>query len=181
MIDVGKIVNTNTSILGKDLLEWIRADKSTKTEEEQVISVKLYRKYVVDIEGQPKNKVFPDVYYYVNYNNRFNPDLYLAYIVRDKTKSPRRIPDSLKTLDIFASNDSYKGSLIQEWAYFQNGSSDNPFYMEGCDIVTKYLESDCPIRKNVFYFVTKSFKGNIKIFRDTNKSPRPNEDTDNIE
>lgn len=171
-MDVGKLINSNTSVLGKDLLEWIKADKSTKTEEEHIVSMKLYRKYVVDQDGQPKNKVFPEVYYYVNHNNRFNKDLYLAYIVRDKTKSPRKIPDSLKELDIFASEDSYKGSLIQEWAYFQNGNPSNTFYMEGCDIVTKYLESDCPIRRNVYYFVTKSHKGVIKVFRDTNKSPR---------
>ena len=171
MIDVGKLINSNTSVLGKDLLEWIRADKSTKTEDERIVSMKLYRKYVVDQDGKPKNKVFPDVYYYVNHNNRFNKDLYLAYIVRDKTKSPRKIPDSLKELDIFSSGDSYKGSLIQEWAYFQNGSPDNTFYMEGCDIVTKYLEGNHPLKKDVYYFINETSRG-IRIFRDTNKSPR---------
>ena len=77
-------VNTNISMLGSELIEWINSDKSTKTEQEQVITSKLYHKYMVDREGKPKNKIFPDVYYYVNYNNRFNPDVYLAYIVRDR-------------------------------------------------------------------------------------------------
>lgn len=174
-MNMSDIINTNNSILGKSLLEWINADKSEKTEEQQAISSKLYHKYVVDREGKPKNKIFPNVYYYVNYNNRFNPDVYLAYIVRDKSKSPRKIPESLISLNLFEGKESYKGSLIHEWAYYQNGSSENAYYIEGCDIVTKYLECDCPIRKNIYYYVSKTSKGEIKIFRDLEKSPRPNE------
>lgn len=171
---ISEKINTNQSVLGKDLLDWIQADKSTKTDEEKTISSKLYHKYVVDREGQAKNKIYPNVYYYINYNNRFNPEVYLAYIVRDKAKSPRKIPESLSALDIFTSLDSYKGSLIQEWAYFQNGSSENPFYMEGCEIVTHYLEGEHPLRRQIYYHVVKTAKG-IKIFRDTEKSPRPQE------
>lgn len=173
-VNVGEKVNTNQSVLGQVLIDWIKADKSSKTEQEQIISSKLYHKYIVDREGNPKNKIYPDVYYYVNYNNRFNPDIYLAYIVRDKSKSPRKIPDSLATLDIISSTESFKGSLIQEWAYFQNGSSENEFYMEGNEIVTKYFESTHPLRLSVYYFVNKTSK-DIKIFRDVEKSPRPNE------
>ena len=173
-VNVGEKVNTNQSVLGQVLIDWIKADKSSKTEQEQIISSKLYHKYIVDREGNPKNKIYPDVYYYVNYNNRFNPDIYLAYIVRDKSKSPRKIPDSLATLDIISSTESFKGSLIQECAYFQNGSSENEFYMEGNEIVTKYFESTHPLRLSVYYFVNKTSKG-IKIFRDVEKSPRPNE------
>lgn len=164
-------VNTNISMLGSELIEWINSDKSTKTEQEQVITSKLYHKYMVDREGKPKNKIFPDVYYYVNYNNRFNPDVYLAYIVRDKCKSPRKIPDSMAALDLTASNDSFKGAFIQEWAYFQNGSSENEFYMEGNEIITKYFECDHPLRSQVYYFVSRTSKG-IKVFRDLDKSPR---------
>lgn len=173
-VNIGEKVNTNQSVLGQVLIDWIKADKSSKTEQEQIISSKLYHKYIVDREGNPKNKIFPDVYYYVNYNNRFNPDIYLAYIVRDKSKSPRKIPESLATLDIASSKESYKGSLIQEWAYFQNGSSENEFYMDGNEIVTRYFESTHPLRLNVYYFVSRTSKG-IKIFRDVEKSPRPNE------
>ena len=172
---VNEAINSRVSVLGKDLLEWIKSDKSTKTEEERTISSKLYHKYVVDRNGEPKNKIFPNVFYYVNYNNRLNPDVYLAYIVRDNTKSPRHIPEHLVNLNIIDTRESYKGSLIAEWAYFQNGDSNNPYYIEGCDIVTQYLESDCPIRKNISYFVSKNSKGVVKIFRDTEKSPRPYE------
>ena len=173
-MSVSEKINTNQSVLGQDLLDWIMSDKSNKTEEQQQISSKLYHKYVVDRQGQPKNKIYPNVYYYVNYNNKFNPDVYLAYIVRDKLKSPRKIPESLQTLNIVESMDSFKGSLIQEWAYFQNGSSENEYYMEGCEIVTHYLEGVHPLRPQVYYHVTKTSKG-IKIFRDTDKSPRPYE------
>lgn len=171
---VSERINTNQSILGEELLDWIKSDKSTKTEQEQLISSKLYHKYVVDRDGNEKQKIYPNVYYYLNYNNKFNPEVYLAYIVRDKVKSPRKIPEGLAKLDIIESNDSYKGSLIQEWAYFQNGSSNNDFYMEGCEIVTHYLEGAHPLRSNVYYHVNRTSKG-IKIFRDTDKSPRPNE------
>ena len=166
-------VNTNQSVLGKDLLEWIHKNKEDKTDEERVISNKLYHKYVIDRNGEPKNKIYPDVYYYVNHNNRFNPDVYLAYIVRDKIKSPRNIPDRIASLNIVDSEESYRGSLIQEWAYFQNGSSENSFYLEGCDIVTHYLEGrgTHALKKHVYYFVVQTSRG-IKVFRDTVKSPR---------
>lgn len=166
------LVNTSVSLLGKDIIEWIHSDKSSKSEKEQIISSKLYHKYIVDREGKPKAKIFPNVYYYVNYNNYTNPEVYQAYIVRDKVKSPRKIPDNLIQLNIFEGNNSFKGTLISEWAYYQNGSSENPYYMEGCDIVTQYLESEHPIRKNIYYFVSKNQKGQIKIFRDLDKSPR---------
>lgn len=173
-MSVSKKINTNQSVLGKDLVDWIKAGKSEKTEEEQVISSKLYHKYVVDRQGNPKNKIYPNVYYYVNYNDKFNPGVFLAYIVRDKAKSPRKIPESLIQLDILSSVESYKGSLIQEWAYYQNGSSENQFYMEGCEIVTHYLEGAHPLKPHVYYHVSKTSKG-IKIFRDLEKSPRPYE------
>ena len=110
----------------------------------------------------------------MNYKNNFNKSIYLAYIVRDKVKSPRKIPETLARLNIMESLDSYKGSLIQEWAYFQNGSADREFYMEGCEIVTHYLEGTHPLRPNVYYHVTKTNKG-IKIFRDLDRSPRYSE------
>ena len=175
MENVGQKVNTNQSMLGQDIIDWIKSDKSTKTEQEQVISRKLYHKYIVDRDGNPKKKIYPDVYYYVNYNNHVNPDTYLAYIVRDKIKSPRQIPESLAALDIVSSQDSFKGSLIREWAYHKNKSSENEFYMEGNEIVTNYFEREYPLRPNVYYFVSKSNKG-IKVFRDTKKSPRASEE-----
>lgn len=177
MINVGERINTNQSVLGSDLLEWIAAGKDTKTEEERVVCGKLYYKYVVDRYGGSKSKIYPDVYYYVNYNNKLNPSVYLAYIVRDKTKSPRKIPESLVTLDLVSSMASYKGSLIQEWAYFQNGSSENPYYLEGCEIVTHYLEGNHPLKPTVYYYVNRTSKG-IKVFRDLEKSPRHNEQID---
>lgn len=170
-INVGEKVNTNQSVLGQVLINWIKLEKSAKTEQEQIISSKLYHKYMVDREGNPKTKIYPDVYYYVNYNNRFNPKIYLAYIVRDKSKSPRKIPDGLASLDLISSKDSFKGSLIQEWAYFQNGSAENEFFIEGNEIVTKYLENAYPLRMGVYYFVSRTNKG-IKVFRDVAKSPR---------
>lgn len=173
-MNIGEKINTNQSVLGKDLLEWIKMGKAEKTEEEQVISSKLYHKYVVDRDGNEKKKIFPNVYYYVNYNNKFNESVFLAYIVRDKAKSPRSIPESLANLNITTGEESYKGSLIQEWAYFQNGSSENEFYIEGCDIITHYFEGNHPLRRNVYYRVVNTSKG-IKIFRDLDKSPRPEE------
>lgn len=173
-MSISERINTNQSVLGKDLLDWIMSDKSEKTDDERAISSKLYHKYVIDRQGNAKNKIYPNVYYYVNYNNKFNPEVYLAYIVRDKTKSPRKIPESLATLNIVTSLESYKGSLIQEWAYFQNGSSENPFYMEGNEIVTRYLEGKHPLRRHVYYHVAQTSKG-IKIFRDLEKSPRQQE------
>jgi len=177
-MNVNQRINTNQSVKGEDLLAWINSDKSSKTEQERVISNKLYHKYVVDRDGNAKNKIYPNVYYYVNYNDKFNPGVYLAYIVRDKAKSPRKVPENIASLDLVGSVDSYKGSLIQEWAYFQNGCSENPFYMDGCDIVTHYLEGEHPLRRHVYYHVAKTSKG-IKIFRDLDKSPRetkPQED-----
>lgn len=165
-------VNKNHSLLGQEILDWIYS--SGKSGKEIEISDMLYNKYVVDREGNKKNKIFPDVYYYVNYNNKFYSHIYMAYIVRDKLKSPRKIPDSLASLNIVSSGESYKGSLICEWAYYQNGSSENQYYMEGCDIVTKYLEGKHPIKPNVYYFVNKTSRG-IRIFRDIAKSPRLNQ------
>lgn len=164
-------VNTNISVLGKELVEWIKAPKDTKTEQEFEITNKLYHKYMIDHDGKPKNKIHPDVWYFINHNNQFNPNVYLAYIVRDKLKSPRKIPEHLAGMTIVGTNESYKGSLICEWAYYQNGSSENPYYIEGCDIATKYLESKYPLKKDVFYYVVNTSKG-IRIFRDENKSPR---------
>lgn len=165
-------LNTNQSIIGQELIDWINQDKENLAPDEQNIQDKLYRKYIMDRYGVPKNKIYPNVYYYVNYNNKFNPELYLAYIVRDKVRSPRRLPDGLAKLDITQSNESYKGSFIQSWAYFQNGKSENEYFMEGNEIVTKYLENSNPIRNEVYYFIAKTSKG-IKIFRDTDKSPKP--------
>lgn len=164
-------VNTNVSVLGRELVDWIKAPKDTKTEQEFEITNKLYHKYMIDHDGKPKNKIYPDVWYFINHNNQFNPNVYLAYIVRDKLKSPRKIPEHLIGMNIVGTNESYKGSLICEWAYYQNGSSENPYYIEGCDIATKYLESKYPLKKDVFYYVVNTSKG-IRIFRDENKSPR---------
>lgn len=164
-------VNGNQSLLGKDILEWIMAPRSEKTTEENEVADKLYHKYVIDRDGNKKNKIFPNVYYYVNHNNQFYPNVYLAYIVRDKLKSPRRISDHLANTNIVGSHESYKGNTICEWAYYQNGASENPFYMEGCEIVTKYLESKHPLKKDVYYYITSTSRG-IRIFRDIEKSPR---------
>lgn len=164
-------VNGNQSLLGKDILEWIMAPRSEKTAEENEVADKLYHKYVVDRDGNEKNKIFPNVYYYVNHNNQFYPNVYLAYIVRDKLKSPRRISDHLANTNIVGSHESYKGNTICEWAYYQNGAAENPFYMEGCEIVTKYLESKHPLKKDVYYYITATSRG-IRIFRDIEKSPR---------
>lgn len=166
-------VNSNHSVLGKDLLAWITAPRAEKTIEENEIADKLYHKYVINRDGSEKHKIFPNVYYYVNHNNQFYPNVYLAYIVRDKLKSPRRIPDYLADINIVGAAESFKGSTICEWAYFHNGSSTNPYYMEGCEIVTKYLESRHPLKRDIFYYVTGTSKG-IRIFRDVEKSPRPN-------
>ena len=152
-------------------MEWIDSPRESKTEEENEVCDKLRLKYVVSRDGQQKNKIYPNVYYYVNHNNGFNPNVYLAYIVRDKLKSPRKIPDHLVNLNLVDSQESYKGSLICEWSYFQNGTSSNPFYMEGCEIVTRYLESKHPLKRDVYYYITQTSKG-IRIFRDISKSPR---------
>lgn len=170
-MNIGEKINTNQSVLGKDLLEWISADKSTKTKEQQLISTRLYNKYVEDREGNPKNKIYPNVYYYVNYNNNFNPSVYLAYIVRDKVKSPRKIPETLAHLNVIESLDSYKGGVIREWAYYQHGDSNREFFTEGCEIITHYLEGTHPLRPDVYYYVNQTNKG-VKIFRDLEKSPR---------
>lgn len=179
-MNIFELVNSNHSVMGKDLVAWIKAPKSTKTEDEYRVTTKLYHKYIVDRDGKPKNKIYPEVYYFINHNNSFNPNVYLAYIVRDKLKSPRKIPDHLVGLNIVGSDDSYKGSLICEWAYYQNGSSENPFYMEGCEIATKYLEGKYPLKRDVYYFVAQTGRG-IRIFRDENKSPRYMQDPDEIE
>lgn len=177
-------VNTNVSVLGRELVDWIKAPKDTKTEQEFEITNKLYHKYMIDHDGKPKNKIYPDVWYFINHNNQFNPNVYLAYIVRDKLKSPRKIPEHLIGMNIVGTNESYKGSLICEWAYYQNGSSENPYYMEGCDIATKYLESKYPLKNDVFYYVVNTSKG-IRVFRDEEKSPRrqyiPEEETAQME
>ena len=156
-------LNTNQSVLGKDILEWIAIPRDRKTDEENEVSDKLRLKYVVGRDGQQKNKIYPNVFYYVNHNNQFNPNVYLAYIVRDKLKSPRKIPDHLVNLNLVGSQESYKGSLICEWAYFQNGSSENPYYMEGCEIVTRYLESKHPLKRDVYYYINQTSKG-IRIY-----------------
>lgn len=164
-------INSNQSILGKELLDWILNSPLNKSDEEQEIADKLYYKYVIDRNGKYKNKIYPNVYYYVNYNNQFYPNVYLAYIVRDKLKSPKRIPSELAEFNLVGSPESYKGSLICEWAYFQNGSTENPYYMEGNEIVTKYLENIHPLKHNIFYFVNQTQRG-IRIFRDVSKCPR---------
>ena len=164
-------VNSNQSITGKELLDWILDPTPNRTEEELEIIDKLYYKYVIDRQGRNKNKIYPNVYYYVNYNNQFYPNIYLAYIVRDKLKSPKRIPAELAEFNLVNSQESHKGSLICEWAYFQNGSPENPFYIEGNEIVTKYLENIHPLKHNVYYFVNQTQRG-IRIFRDVSKCPR---------
>ena len=177
-MDVGSHVNTNQSILGSDILAWIESPAEGKSEQDQAICQMLYHKYLVDREGNPRTgadvKIHPDVYYYVNYNNHFNEAMYLAYIVRDKVRSPRSIPDSLASRNLVDDQDSYKGSTIQEWAYYHNGSATREYFIEANEIVTKYLEDKYPIRPNVYYFIQRTSKG-IKLFRDTVKSPRSHE------
>lgn len=175
-MSIGDKINTNQSVLGQDILDWIAAPKEEKTDLEQIISSKLYYKYIVDREGRRREdtKIYPNVYYYVNYNNHFNESIWLAYIVRDKVRSPRHIPDSLAFLNIVDSRESYKGSTIQEWAYYQNGSASREYYMEGCEIVTKYLEVPYSLRTDVYYYITRTSKG-IKVFRDIERSPRTHE------
>ena len=175
-VNVGECINTNRSVKGSDLLAWIAVDRSAKTQDQATISRNLYHKYVVDRDGNPKNKIQNDTYYYVNYNNRKNPSVYLAYIVRDKSRSPRTIPEALASVNMVDSKESYKGSIIQEWAYYHNGSPEREFYMEGNEIITKYFECVHPLRHNVFYFVNKTSKG-IKVFRDIAKSPRADEES----
>lgn len=171
-MDVASSINTNCSVLGSELLEWIRSDRQTKTEEQQLISYRLYHKYVVDRNGQPKNKIYPDVYYYVNYNNRFNHNVYMAYIVRDKARSPRNIPPSLASLDLTSTNMSYRGSLIQEWAHYHRGHDSSPYHDKGSEIVERYFMNSHPIRTDAYYYLAVTSKG-IRLFRDTDKSPRP--------
>lgn len=174
MQDVFKKLNTSHSVLGQDIIDWINSPDDTKTEEEAAITTKLYYKYIVDRNGTPKNKkkIYPDVYYFVNHNNKYNPNAWIAYIVRDQLKSPRNIPEHLADMNIVGNQESFKGSTIYEWAYYQNGSAERPFYMEGCEITTKYLECQYPLKREVYYFVVKTSRNGIQIFRDEDKSPR---------
>ena len=170
-MNVFECINKNHSVLGQDIVDWI--NNPNKPDNETDIANMIYNKYMIDREGNPRNKIFSNVYYYINYNLHYYTHSYVAYIVRDKLKSPRKIPESLASLNIVNSGESYKGSLICEWAYYQNSSSDKQYYMDGCDIVTKYLEGRHPIKHNIYYFVNRTSRG-IRIFRDLEKSPRLN-------
>ena len=171
MNNIGEIINTSTSVLGQDLLDWIAADRSTKTEKEQAISSELYHKYVVDREGKPKHKIFPEVYYYVNHNDYFQPKTYVAYIVRDKMKSPRELPQRLVNMDLVAAEESFKGGIIRDWATYHMTHEDSEFQEVGKEIYSKYFDSKYPLRVNLNYFVNRTSRG-IKVFRDLEKSPR---------
>lgn len=168
--NVGNHINTNKSVLGKDLVEWICDVSLQRTDEEIEIARLLYTKYIVDRFGKPKKKIYPDVYYYVNYNDRVNPGLFLAYIVRDKFKSPRKVNSNLANLDLTEVKESFKGSLIREWSFYQNGSATHPYYIEGNEIITKYFNGSHAPRHNVYYFVVKTSKG-VQLIRDLKKSP----------
>lgn len=171
MIDIKKLLGAEISILGKELTDWINQDKNTKDAEELYISNKLYHKYLSQTGDGGKPNVFPDAFYFVKKDDKLDPENPLIYLVRDRVKSPRSIPEKLVNLKIVDVHKSFKGSLIQDWAYYQNSNSNNPFYMEGCDIVTKYLSSNHPIHNDVYYYVNK-VNGYTKLFRDLKKSPR---------
>lgn len=163
-------INTNQSVLGSELLAWLADSSSTNSPEQESIRVLLAEKYTRKPDSDGK-KIQPDVYYYVNYNNRFNPKAYVAYIVRDKVRSPKSLPARLINTDITESDDSYLGMTIQSWAYYQARHDDAPYHDTGALIVRKYLSNDHPIRTGVYYFVSYTTKG-VKLFRDTERSPR---------
>lgn len=170
-MDVERI-NSYQSVTGQEITDWILAPKETKTSYENEVADKLYYKYMIDRNGRMKNKVFPDVFYYVNYNNKFYSNVYMAYLIRDKLKSPKRIPTEMIDVNLVGSPESYLGEVICEWAYFQNGDESNPFYKEGHELVTKYFENKHPLKYKAYYYITETSRG-LRIFRDLEKSPRP--------
>lgn len=168
-------LNTNESVKGQVILDFIDTRDTLEGLDKEVAD-ELYFKYIVDPDGQPKRhiKIYPDVYYYVNRNNRMQPAIYAVYIVRDQLKSPRHVSKEVAEKNLVDTNESYMGREIKEWAYFQNGSAENPFYVQGCDLVTKYFENQYPLRPSVYYFINNTSNG-LKVFRDTSKSPRMRE------
>lgn len=167
---ISNCINTNKSVLGKDLIEWITDSSLQSSEEDKKIAGKLYHKYIVDRSGKPKNKIFSDVYYFVNYNDRVNPGLFLAYIVRDKIKSPRKVNPELVELNPIGKKESFKGSIIREWAYCQSQDEKRPFHNEGKELIEKYLNGQHPPRHQAYYFIVTTGRG-IQLIRDTEKSP----------
>lgn len=180
-VDLSGIINTNESALGSVIMDWVsscgsREARATLSEDILEVSRAIYYKYMVDSQGKPKSKIYPDVFYRIRVKHpaptEDTPEpRAVIYIVRDKSKSPRGIPAHMAELDLCSSDQSFKGSLIAEWAYFQNGSAANPFYMDGCDIISKYLETEHPLRQNVYYHLERTKHG-VNVFRDLHMSPR---------
>lgn len=164
-------VNTNKSVLGQDILDWISSPKSSKTEEEQKLSSKLYHKYVSDKTSHIKGGIQPDAYYFVNHNHPFNSEICMAYVVRDREKSPKPIPRELQELNIINTGVSFRGSLIQEWAYYQKSAENSPYREDGESIIKNYFDKLYPIKPKVYYFLYKS-DDSIRVIRDIKRSPR---------
>ena len=164
-------VNTNKSVLGQDILDWISSPKSDKTEEEQKLSSKLYHKYVSNKTQSIKGGIHPDAYYFINHNHPFNSEICMAYVVRDRNKSPKPIPQELKELNIINTGTSFRGSLIQEWAFYQKSDENSPYKEDGENIIKNYFDKLYPIKPKAYYFLYKN-DDSIRVVRDIKRSPR---------
>lgn len=158
-------VNGNTSVTGEEILEWV--DSPDLEDIDLLVARKIKHRYIEDRYGHKLNRIHPQTSYFVRYNDHSDS----AYIIRDKLVSPKQIPGWMRDLDLTSEEQSYKGGIISEWAYYHNAQADSPFQENAHDIVINYLETDRSLKDHVFYFLSVTPKG-VKVFRDLEKSPR---------
>ena len=175
-MNLKELVNSGNSVLGAELQTLMNDGSDPETAE------RLTERYM----DKGVDRVKRDVYYRVNSvvtkkSENGEPEVYLE---RDCLKSPREIPDWQQTFDLVGESGdapkgaetgktpvSFDGGFILRWAYFQNANSSHPFFIDGCDIVSRYGEGDNAIRKGNYYFLSRNEHG-VAIRRDLSRSPR---------
>lgn len=172
-----EFVNSPESALGSEILEMTKDGTDPET------ARRLVERYM---QNKDVIRLKTDVYYRVRSvtlkrNADGEPEVYLE---RDCLKSPRDVPEWQKTFDLIAESGdtpkgepqdkppvSFDGGFILRWAYFQNKTPLNPYFVDGCDIVSRYGKGDNAIRKNHYYFLSRNEHG-VSIRRDLSRSPR---------
>ena len=172
------LVNSEESALAEDILAMIKDESDPET------AHRLTERYVTPSDGTKRIK--GGVYYRVRRirANRNGTNLDEVYLERDCLKSPRDIPENWRNFDLVnASGDvskgckpqkeptSFEGGFILRWAFWQNSASSNPYFIDGCDIVSRYGVGENALRRNIYYFLSHNEHG-VSVRRDLARSPR---------
>lgn len=177
-MELKNLVNSEESYLAEDIRAMIKDGSDPET------AYRLTERYLSPSDGTSRMK--DGVFYRVKRTttNRNGTRIDDVYLKRDCVKSPRDIPVNWQNFDLVgASGDvsrgnkptkkptSFEGGFILRWAFWQNASSSRPYFIDGCDIISRYGVGDNALRRNIYYFLSRNEHG-VSIRRDLTRSPR---------